>query len=228
MAFPRLAVVQTSPGVEVTPARPCPPPFNPSVQHTHMTPFPETLQTRRHFLRGVGVTLALPWLETLTRAEGPATARRFVCVANPFGMIQDAFFPAEPGPTAALPPNLAAFESLRGKFTVFSNLDHGNNGGHGGTHMFLSGVKSAEAAGMPDGNISLDQFLARHVAGQTRFPVLNTAAGPVGGGGVELSWTRTGVMVPPVQQVSRLFRMLFVDDPASQTAAVGISMRNGT
>ena len=185
-----------------------------------MTPFPETLQTRRHFLRGVGVTLALPWLETLTRAEGPATARRFVCVANPFGMIQDAFFPAEPGPTAALPPNLAAFESLRGKFTVFSNLDHGNNGGHGGTHMFLSGVKSAEAAGMPDGNISLDQFLARHVAGQTRFPVLNTAAGPVGGGGVELSWTRTGVMVPPVQQVSRLFKMLFVDDPASQTAAL--------
>ena len=35
---------------------------------------------------------------------------------------------------------------------------------------------------MPDGNISLDQFLARQVAGQTRFPTLNTAAGPAGGG----------------------------------------------
>jgi hypothetical protein len=75
---------------------------------------------------------------------------------------------------------------------------------------------------MPDGNISLDQFLARQVAGQTRFPVLNTAAGPVGGGGVELCWTRTGVMVPPVQQVSRVFRMLFVDDPAELSAALGV------
>ena len=88
--------------------------------------------------------------------------------------------------------------------------------------MFLSGVKSSEASSMPDGNISLDQFLARQVAGQTRFPVLNTAAGPVGGGGVELCWTRTGVMVPPVQQVSRVFRMLFVDDPAELSAALGM------
>ncbi len=176
---------------------------------------------RRHFLRGVGVTIALPWLETFARAAEPANAQRFVCVANPFGMIRDAFFPTQEGLKAALPVNLAAFESLRGKFTVFSNLDHGNNGGHGGTHMFLSGVKSSEAASMPDGNISLDQFLARHVAGLTRFSVLNTAAGPVGGGGVELCWTRTGVMVPPVQQVSRVFQMLFVDEPAEKNAARG-------
>ena len=178
--------------------------------------------TRRNLLRAAGVTIALPWLETLSRAAAPAPAPRFVCVANPFGMIPDAFFPAGEGLNAALPVNLAAFEPLRGKFTVFSNIDHGDNGGHGGTHMFLSGVKSSEAAAMPDGNISLDQFLARQVAGQTRFPVLNTAAGPSGGGGVELCWTRTGVMVPPVQQVSRVFRMLFVDDPAELSAALGV------
>jgi hypothetical protein len=184
--------------------------------HAH----PENPLSRRHFIRGVGVTLALPWLETFARADAPPTGNRFVCVANPFGMIQDAFFPKEEGLGATLPPNLAPLEPLRGKFTVFSNLDHGNNGGHGGTHMFLSGIKSSEASNMPDGNISLDQFLARHVAGQTRFPVLNTAAGPVGGGGVELSWTRTGVMVPPIQQVSRIFRMLFVDDPVERTASL--------
>jgi hypothetical protein len=178
--------------------------------------------SRRQFLRTAGVTVGLPWLETFSRAASPTTAQRFVCVANPFGMIQDAFFPTQEGLEAALPVNLAAFEALRGKFTVFSNIDHGNNGGHGGTHMFLSGVKSSEASSMPDGNISLDQFLARQVAGQTRFPVLNTAAGPVGGGGVELCWTRTGVMVPPVQQVSRVFRMLFVDDPAELSATLGV------
>lgn len=136
-------------------------------------------------------------------------------------MIRDAFFPAEEGIKAALPSNLAPFESLRGQFTVFSNLDHGFNSGHGGTHMFLSGVKVSEASSLPDGNISLDQFLARQVAGQSRFRVLNTAAGGVGDGGVELSWTRTGVMVPPILRVSQLFKMLFVDDPAEQTAAMG-------
>ncbi|MEY5025811.1 MAG: hypothetical protein RLZZ244_1339 [Verrucomicrobiota bacterium] len=176
--------------------------------------------SRRNFLRGVGATLALPWLETFARAAEPAPIQRFVCVANPYGMIRDAFFPVEAGLEAALPSNLAPFEALRGKFTVFSNVDHGFNLGHQGTHMFLSGVRASEASGLPDGNISLDQFLARKVAGQTRFSVLNTAAGGVGDGGVELSWTRTGVMVPPILRVSQLFRMLFVDDSADRTAGI--------
>jgi hypothetical protein len=137
-------------------------------------------------------------------------------VANPFGMINDAFFPAETGLAAALPETLRGLEELRGKFTVFSNLDHGFGGGHGATHAFLSGVRSSEAASMPNGNVTLDQFCGDRVAGQTRFPVLNTSAGSNDGGGVELSWTRSGVMVPSIQKVSRVFQMLFVDDPAEQ------------
>ncbi len=186
-----------------------------------MQPSPSPLCSRRQFLRGAGVSIALPWLESVSRAAAPANPQRFVCIANPFGMIHEAFFPTQEGLNAPLPDNLAPFENLRGKFTVFSNLDHGYSNGHASTHTFLSGVKSSEVASMPEGNISLDQFLGRHVAGQTRFPVLNTAAGPVGGGGVELSWTRTGVMVPPIQQVSRVFKMLFVDDPVELSAALG-------
>jgi hypothetical protein len=151
-------------------------------------------------------------------AQAAAQTRRFVCVANPFGMIHDAFFPTEAGKEAALPENLKPLEGLRGRFTVFSNFDHGLNGGHAATHAFLSGVRSSEAAGMPNANITLDQFCAEHVAGQTRFPVLNTSAGSDAGGGVELCWTRSGVMVPAVQKVSQVFQMLFVDDPADTAA----------
>ncbi len=104
---------------------------------------------------------------------------------------------------------------MRGKFTVFSNLDHGLGGGHAGTHAFLSGVRAVEAAGMPNGNITLDQYCAERTAGQTRFPVVNTSAGN-NEGGCELSWTRTGVLVPSIQRVSRVFQMLFVDDPQDQ------------
>jgi hypothetical protein len=161
-------------------------------------------------------------METLSRAAEPAAIQRFVCVANPFGMVADAFFPTEAGLAAALPTNLAPLEPLRGKFTVFSNLDHGSSGGHGLTHTFLSGVKSSEAPGMPDGNISLDQFLARSVAGQTRFPVVNTAAGPAAEGAVDLCWTRTGVAVPPIMKVSQVFKMLFVADSPEQMAGRGV------
>ena len=175
--------------------------------------------SRRHFLRGAGACFGLPLLEAMSLGEeAGGKTQRFVCVANPFGMIHDAFFPTGTGKDAALPENLTAMESLRGKFTVFSNLDHGINGGHSATHAFLSGVRSNEAAGMRDGNITLDQFCGEHVAGLTRFPVLNTSAGSNDGGGVELSWTRSGVLVPSIQKVNRVFQMLFADDPQDKAA----------
>jgi Protein of unknown function (DUF1552) len=171
---------------------------------------------RRHFLRGTGACLALPFLETLVRADAPPATGRFVCVANPFGMIGDAFFPKDAGLGASLPSNLSAFETLRGKFTVFSNLDHGISGGHSGTHAFLSGVRVQEAAAMPNGNVTLDQFLGGANAGRTRFPVLNTSAGSDNGGSCELSWTRSGVLVPAIQNVSSVFRKLFAEESADQ------------
>src|SRR5258708_5661593 len=175
------------------------------------------LLNRRHFLRGVGACLALPFLETLVRgAEKMRPVQRLVCVANPFGMIYDAFFPTGAGRAAALPENVQPFDELRGMFTIFSNLDHGVGGGPGATHAFLSGVRQSEAASMPNGNITLDQFCGERCAGKTRFPVLNTSAGSNDGGGVELSWTRSGVMVPSIQKVSRVFQKLFVDDPAAE------------
>lgn len=172
---------------------------------------------RRHFLRGSGACLALPFFETLACADEPPTTQRFVAVANPFGMIADAFFPARAGFDAELPENLTAFESLRGKFTVFSNIDHGISGGHAGTHAFLSGVRTQEAATMPNGNITLDQFLGEANPGETRFPVLNTSAGSNNGGACELSWTRSGVLVPAIQRVSEVFKLLFVDDSADRS-----------
>jgi hypothetical protein len=161
----------------------------------------------------------LPFLETLAKTDAPPKTQRFVCMANPFGMIADAFFPTETGPEAKLPANLTPFEALRGKFTVFSNLDHGLNGGHGATHTFLSGVRTAEATSMPNGNISVDQYLGEKTAGLSRFPVLNTSAGSNNGGSCELSWTRSGVLVPSMQKVSQVFRHLFVERTAEQANA---------
>lgn len=175
--------------------------------------------TCRNFLRASGISLALPFLETYAFADQSPQQKRFVCMANPFGMVPDAFFPSDVGKSAKLPSGLEAFEDLRGKFTVFSHLDHGVNGGHSATHAFLSGVRTQESATMPDGNITLDQFLGENQVGKTRFPVLNTSAGSNRGGACELSWTRSGVLVPAIQDVSRVFKMLFVDGSAEATKA---------
>lgn len=173
--------------------------------------------------------MALPFLETFARRAEAERVSRFVCMGNPFGMVGRSFFPEEAGLAAKLPQNLAGFESLRGKFTVFSNLDHGISGGHSGTHTFLSGVRTAEAASARDGNISLDQFLAERVRGRTRLPVLNTSAGSNSGGGVELSWTRSGVMVPAIQRVSQVFRLLFAEEtPAQIKARQALYARQGS
>lgn len=184
---------------------------------------------RRHALRAVGSCIALPFLETFARADEQEASPRFVCMANPFGMVGDAFFPSGSGLNATLPANLAAWETLRGKFTIFSNLDHGINGGHAATHAFLSGVRTQESATMPEGNVTLDQYLGEANAGKTRFPVLNTSAGSNQGGACELSWTRSGVLVPAIQDVSRVFKLLFVDDsPAQATARNERYVRQGS
>ena len=54
--------------------------------------------------------------------------------------------------------------------TVFSNLDHGNTGGHQGVPVLLSGVRPHLAANYAEGNISLDQKMAEYVGAQTGFP----------------------------------------------------------
>jgi hypothetical protein len=79
--------------------------------------------SRRRVLRAGGVCLALPFFESLGEslggeASGPA-ARRFVCIANPFGMLKDDFFPVGDGPDAKLRASRAPHEKNRGRFTVF-------------------------------------------------------------------------------------------------------------
>jgi hypothetical protein len=129
----------------------------------------------RRLLRAGSVCFALPLRESLGAKEPAPSVRRFVCVANPFGMLREDFFPAGEGAAAELTGNLAPLEKPGGRFTVFSNLDHGTNRNHGPRCTFLFGVRSADAATMPDGNITLDQFLGHGINGKTRLPVLSTA-----------------------------------------------------
>ena len=169
---------------------------------------------RRQFLSGLGVTLALPWLESSAMAAAP-WPKRLVCVGNHLGFYPANFFPKTAGrdyvPTSTLKP----LDKHRDDLTVFSHLDHGLNGGHRAVQGFLNSIKKEEAAGFPLKNISLDQAAAEHVGSATRFPSVNT--GIVNG--TDMCWTRAGVHVPPVNNPAKLFRALFVNSPANERAA---------
>ncbi len=177
---------------------------------------------RRRFLRGTGIALSIPLLETFSfaKTEAAPIPRRMVCIGNSFGMYQPQFFPKTAGADYRLTPLLKPLEKHRRDFTVFSHLDHGVKGGHYAIHSFLSGVKYADAAAMPSGNISLDQRMAEVVGIETRIPALTVGSENGLHGGCMMSWTRTGVRVPPIQGPRELFRKLFLNEDNSGNAKV--------
>jgi hypothetical protein len=152
-------------------------------------------------------------------AKGAGTgARRFVAVGNLLGFQQKSFFPETPGKEWEETTLLKPLLPNRDQMTVYRGLDHGVKGGHFAVHSFLSGVLNSEAQNRPDGNVSIDQYIADEVGVQTRFPSLTV--GSEGGihGGCQIAWTKSGVRVPPITNPAELFDKLFVSDSKERQA----------
>lgn len=179
------------------------------------------IQRRRFILQSVSGSLLIPSLASLASGEAPTSSakgiqpRRFVAVGNLLGFQQKHFFPEDAGKSYEGTTLLKPLMEQRDKFTVYRGLDHGLRGGHFAVHTFLSGVLHHESKNRHDGNVTLDQFLADEIGGETRFPSLTV--GSEGGihGGCQLSWTRSGVRVPPITGPADLFEKLFVGETAS-------------
>ena len=177
---------------------------------------------RRTFLRGTGgAALALPYLDAMAgAATTPTVPMRMVCTGLNFGFVPQLFFPGNTGSNYRLSERLQPLKELRDDFTVFSGLDHGVNGqgGHGGVHAFLSGVLSKNSAGMPEANISIDQKAAQLVGSQTRYPSMQLASGNDPNN--MISWSSSGVSIPPVTSVETIYNLLFQKvDPRQRKSA---------
>ena len=144
---------------------------------------------RRTFLRAAGVSLALPVLDAFAAGKPAAQPRRrLVCICAPLGLHPAYFFPEKEGKDYELTPYLEVLKEFRGDFTVASGLAHaGQSPGfaHQASASFLTGAQNAGRPGFKN-SISVDQFAAEHIGGQTRFPSL-----ALSGEGAGLSWTRT-------------------------------------
>ena len=176
--------------------------------------------SRRTFLRGTGVVLALPWFESLLSAQGdgPATLpRRMVAIETNMGILPQFFFPEQDGQNYPLTPYLQKLTHVRNKMTVLSGVSHpGVTGGHAAEKCFLTGTPHPERGGFRNG-ISLDQFAAERVGHHTRFPSLTLAISNENN--QTLSFTRSGAPIPAERSPNQLFRRLFIQGPAAEIAA---------
>jgi hypothetical protein len=183
--------------------------------------------SRRTLLRGAGVALALPWLESMlpackgdTPAAGP---RRLVAVETNMGILPQFFFPDRPGRDFPLTPYLGKLAGVRDQLTVFSGVSHpGVTGGHAAEKCFLTGTPHPERGGFRNW-ISLDQFAAERVGSQTRFPSLVLAMSNENN--TTLSFTRSGAPIPAERSPNKLFRRLFLQGPPAEVQATVEALR---
>ena len=181
--------------------------------------------SRRRFLQGAGVAMSLPLLDAMqprfaraaTSSLAPnATPRRMFGICNNLGLRPDLFFPASTGREYEASPYLKLLAAHREKFTVISGVSHPNvDGGHPSDISFLTAAPHPASSSFRN-TISLDQFIAERIGTLTRFPSLTLS---VNGASRSLSWTGSGVAIPPEERASDVFNKLFLQGTPEQVEA---------
>ena len=138
--------------------------------------------TRRTLLRGLGVSLALPWLPSLApRVKGAAATApvRMAWIFFPNGTNADRWLPEGEGVDWKVTPSLEPLADLRSDFLVLRGLAQNNAAALGdgpGDHArsaaaFLTGAHPYKTAGSRiRAGRSIDQILADHYGRSTRLP----------------------------------------------------------
>jgi Protein of unknown function (DUF1552) len=137
--------------------------------------------SRRTFLKGVGVTMALPWLESMPVWGAAAMAgdlpapcpKRFAALFMGCGVNPTNWWAKGEGKTMELGPCLEPLSPLKAKLNVVSGLFNKHALGvgihPGQTGNILSGAALQKGAELK-GGISIDQELAKHLGENTVQP----------------------------------------------------------
>jgi hypothetical protein len=139
--------------------------------------------SRRTFLNGAGVTLALPFLESMIPAvaalgqtAASRTRTRLGCVYFPHGAIMNKWTPATEGAGFELSEILQPLKPFHGQINVISGLESAQAYGSGATAnhnrsaaSFLSAAH-AETGAQPHLGVTIDQVAARKIGQDTPLP----------------------------------------------------------
>ncbi len=178
--------------------------------------------SRRRFLTGAGVALSLPMLEAMapasSQAPGARTPRRMIAIQTNLGILPQYFWPEGTGVgmNYGASPYLDLLRDYKREMTVFKGVSHpGVDGGHAGEKSFLTAAPHP-GSGTFRNSVSLDQVAAERIGNLTRIPALVTH---VGVAMKTLSYTRSGVAIPPERSVAALYRRMFVQGTANEVNA---------
>ena len=156
---------------------------------------------RRRFLRGTGLALALPLLESATLLGKPATQvdtpKRLACIYFPDGVPMPLpedpaytdwlWFPHGNGKEFKFTKCLEVLQPLRSELSILSGFSHPSARsihGHSNADQFLTGAATG-GDGEYKNSISIDQLYASHIGDQTRHSSLVMSTD--GGTGTPLS-----------------------------------------
>jgi hypothetical protein len=142
-----------------------------------------TSLSRRTFLRGAGVAMALPWLESIpvwgnaTMAGTTPTAfpKRFATLFQACGISPDHWWARGAGDSMQLSRTLEPMAPYKTKLNVITGLFNKNATGvgihPGQTGNILSGAALQRGAELR-GGVSMDQVLARHIGQESVQPCM--------------------------------------------------------
>jgi len=194
--------------------------------------------TRRVFLRNLGVSLALPNLESLAgkTGSGASIPLRLGFAYVPNGVIMENWRPSKLGRQFDFPTSLQPLEESRRDFQILSGLDHTKanaNGDGGGDHArasatFLTGCQARKTSGKDIKlGVSVDQVAAQAIGHATKLPSLELSCDGSRRSGkcdsgyscayqYNLSWKSESIPVPAESNPRSVFERLFGQAEFSQ------------
>ena len=170
------------------------------------------LLTRRHMLRGLGATIALPLLDCMTPLRAalttPVKPRRSVFIYIPNGVNVLTWQITKAGRDYEFSTPLKSLEKHRANLTPISGLHHPNGIGqaHECQKVWLTAAKVSQEGGAFRNTVSADQLMAEVTAPQTRFGSLELS---ISRGPTTLAWSRDGVPLPADDNPKSVFNRLF-------------------
>lgn len=163
--------------------------------------------SRRHVLRGLGVSIALPMLDCMrplraAKSGGPAP-KRAVFIYLPNGVNTLDYQILESGKDYRFSKSLAPLEKHRARITPISGLHHPHGLGHHHNcqSIWLTGAEIGQGK---RNSVSLDQLIAEKTAPHTRFASLELSDT-----GRSLAYNRDGISLPAETKPSEVFKRLF-------------------
>ena len=201
---------------------------------------------RRAFLRGVGVTVALPLLDSMVPAQTPlrqtsaSPVKRFVGIWHPHGAAPGYWSPLQEGSNFDFSFITKPLEPFRDRVVLISGLDlpeamattEEPGGDHARGAVLLSGVRPRRNAVSPSLGVTIDQLIANKYGRDTILSSIQLGVEDIGNFGNcnwgyscaytnSISWSSPNEPLPTEVNPRVAFERLFGDGASPEERLAG-------